>query len=165
MMTPLIALGTALLLPSAHAFETRKSSVIDKVTARDVSAMLQMKGHEIEQKVDDMGDPLLNVKAPDLNYQVIFYNCTSNVCDTVQFRAMWPKDTKFTTDVLNDFNRTNRLGRAYLDSDRDPTIELMIEMRGGVTPEQLSFQHDRFLQAGSNFRAHLITAMEASKSP
>ena len=93
MMTPLIALSTALLLPSAHAFETRKSSVIDKVTARDVSAMLQMKGHEIEQKVDDMGDPLLNVKAPDLNYQVIFYNCTSNVCDTcLLYTSPSPRD-------------------------------------------------------------------------
>ncbi len=130
-------------------------------TARDVSAMLQMKGHEVDQKVSDMGNPLLIVKAPEFKYAVIFYNCASNVCDGVQFRAFFSKDAKFTTELLNDYNRTKRHGRAYLDSDRDPTIELNIEMRGGVTPEQLSYQHDLFLEARADFRAHLVAAKDA----
>lgn len=160
MAAPALVLAAALLIPSARAFDTKKASVMETVTAPEVAAVLQTKGHETIEKVDNQGDPLLSVKAEAFSYQVLFYNCKEGRCDTVQYRAWWSLDKKFPLDVVNEFNKTNRLGRAYLDQDSDPTLELVIEMHGGVTPEQMSFQHDRFMRAGEVFKSHLAKALE-----
>jgi hypothetical protein len=160
MATPVLALVAALFAPAALAFETKKASVMETVTAPEVASVLQTKGHETTEKVDNQGDPLLGVKAEAFNYQVLFYNCTEGRCDTVQYRAWWTLEKKFPLDVVNEFNKTNRLGRAYLDQDGDPTLELVIEMHGGVTPEQMSYQHDRFMRAGAVFKSHLSKALE-----
>lgn len=160
MAVPALALAAFLLAPAALAFETKKASVVETVSAAEIAAVLQTKGHDTTEKVDNEGDPLLGVKADAFNYQVLFYNCTEARCDTVQYRAWWSLDKKFPLEVVNEFNKSNRLGRAYLDRDGDPTLELVIELNGGVTPQQLSYQHDRFMRAGAVFKSHLSKALE-----
>lgn len=151
----------AQLVPPARAYETRKTSVLTSVTASEVASMLADADHEAIVKVDSDGDPLLSVKSPEFSYQVLFYECVELRCDALQFRAWWELPGTFSADVMNGFNREFRLGRAYLDDEGSPTLELVLELTGGVTPDQLVYQHGRFMASGKAFKKHLSKARAA----
>jgi hypothetical protein len=152
-----------LAAPPAHAFQTKRDDVVTKVTAAEVATMLQAKGHQATERVDSEGDPMLSVKSAAFSYRVLFYGCHEGSCDTVQFRAWWELPGKFSSSDVNAFNREYRVGRAYLDDDSYPTLDVVLELSGGVTPEHLSFVHERFQGAGKEFKAHLSEALEARK--
>jgi hypothetical protein len=57
------------------------------------------------------------------------------------------------------YNIENRIGRAYLDKDKDPTIELLVELTGGVTVAHLAEEHKRFLQGAKSFSERIGEAM------
>jgi hypothetical protein len=160
MASPALALAAAFLAPAALAFETKRASVMETVTASEVAVLLEGKGHKTTEKIDSQGDPLLGVTSEAFNYQVLFYNCTEGRCDTVQYRLRWPVEGGFPLDAVNEFNKTGRLGRVYLDSAGDPTLELVVELCGGVTSAQLTYQHDRFMRAGAGFKSHLAETHE-----
>lgn len=158
MAAPALALAALLSSPSALAFETKRADTMTRVASSEVATMLQAKGHEATERVDSEGDPMLSVKSPDFKYRVLFYDCHEGRCEVVQFRVWWELPGKFSPDVVSDFNRDFRVGRAYLDEDTYPTLDLVVELSGGVTPEHLSYVHQRFLNAGQEFRGHLSKA-------
>ncbi len=160
MASPALALAAAFLAPAALAYDTKRASVMESVTASEVAGLLKGKDHETIEKIDSQGDPLLGVTSEAFHYQVLFYNCTEGRCDTVQYRVSWPMEGSFPLDAVNEFNKTGRLGRVYLDSAGDPTLELVVELCGGVTSAQLSYQHDRFMRVGVGFEAYLSETRE-----
>ena len=82
---------------------------------------------------DSVGDPMISSEHQGTKFKVFFYNCTKNVeCATVQLHAGYDLEgSAVTLDKINAWNRAQRFGRAYLDGEGDPIIEMDIDLDDG----------------------------------
>ncbi len=104
------------------------------VTAKPatIAMALQSAGLPATQSSDDYGDPMIDSKINGTNFTVYFYGCKqSKGCHTIQFSTGYDLDTPMNATKINEWNRDNRFGRAYLDDQGDPFIEMDINLDGG----------------------------------
>lgn len=92
------------------------------------------RGHgSAEIGTDNRGDPKIDGRMHGVKYQIYFYGCKNGEqCSSVQFRAGFTQDNKQTLERMNEWNVSKRFGKAAIDKDGDATIELNINLRGGV---------------------------------
>jgi hypothetical protein len=154
----MLAIVGLLSLP-AMAKQPKKRAVLYSLTGAQVANMVKAMGHTAEISLDDEGDPLVKVKSDDLAYQVVFYQCEEGACGSLQLRAWWSLDQPAQMSWMNRYNYGKRVGRAYLDGDGDPNIELSIWMNGGISQEHLDHQFNLFFLAVEGFKANLRESM------
>lgn len=82
---------------------------------------------------DTVGDPLVNGRIEGVKYSIFFYDCTEGQsCRTLMFRSTWAADVS-SVDRVNEWNRENRFGRAYVDEDGEIVLEMDVNLFAGVT--------------------------------
>ena len=109
------------------------------VRAQDPASVvraLQGGGYTATLGTDKVGDPMVTSAAGGTTFQIFFYNCTNHLqCATVQFHSGYDLRNSPTVEQMNDWNRQKRFGRAYLDAERDPILEMDVDLDdGGVAP-------------------------------
>jgi hypothetical protein len=132
MKLPLLALAAALAASAAPA-------AAENVRPQDPGSVvraLQGGGYVAKLSVDKVGDPMITSAVNGTTFQIFFYNCTAHKdCATVQFRSGYHLKTPVTLTQINDYNRSQRFGRAYLDKENDPILEMDVDLDdGGVAP-------------------------------
>lgn len=96
-----------------------------------VSAM-QGAGYTAKLGVDKVGDPKIDSSVSGSRFTVFFYNCTANkACATIQFHSGYDITTPVPLERINEWNRSQRFGRAYLDKEGDPVIEMDLDLDDG----------------------------------
>ena len=101
------------------------------------------------------GDPVINGKIGDLGYQIYFKNCTAAAaCEDLNFYVGFG-NIKPTLEVINDWNRDKRFGRAYLDEVQDAVIEMDLDLVKGVTPEYRASQMGLWSMVVAEFSTHI----------
>jgi hypothetical protein len=111
----------------------------DLIDATDPNAILSVaKGFgSATLETDDTGDPKISGRIEGVKYGVYFYGCESGKnCTDIQFAAGW-SDTKIPMAEINEWNRTKRFGKAYLDKENDPILEAPVNLRNGVSLKNL----------------------------
>lgn len=105
-----------------------------------IVAAMQKAGFSAKLEKDKEGDPMITSGYSGKTFQVYFYNCTKNKdCATVQFNSGWDLEKTPTLDNINEWNRTQRFGRAYLDKEQDPILQMDLDLDdGGIS--QLLFE-------------------------
>ncbi|MDR1360479.1 MAG: YbjN domain-containing protein [Deltaproteobacteria bacterium] len=74
---------------------------------------------------NESGDPMITGRIDGIKYGIYFFDCTSNKdCRSIQFSAGWSTTDKPSWDKINEWNRDKRFGKAFLDTDGDPRIEM-----------------------------------------
>jgi hypothetical protein len=63
--------------------------------------------------------------------------------------------------AINEWNKTRRLSRAYLDDDNDPILESDLLANAGITPKQITEWVSVFVSSAQAFRQHLNENDEA----
>jgi len=63
---------------------------------------------------------------------------------------------KVTYEDINEWNRTKRLSRAYLDSDKDPILEADLLANGGLTPKHVTEFFQVFVISVRAFRKFIM---------
>ena len=58
-------------------------------------------------------------------------------------------------DVINEWNKTRRLSRAYIDDDNDPVLEADLLANAGMTPKQITEWVTVFIGSAEAYREHL----------
>jgi hypothetical protein len=117
----------------------RNDTVIDAVTGKEFAALMAEFGYDVKLEKDDEGDPYLVSSKGETSFVVIFYGCDKNkdtfkrVCGDVQFRSSYEAPEAASLSRMNKWNTDFRFGKAYVDDDGDPTIEMVLNMSGGVT--------------------------------
>lgn len=92
---------------------------------------LQDAGYRATLSKDNDGDPLIKSGAAGVDFSVLFYNCTANKdCKTVQFYAGFVKKG-LTLETMNQWNASHRFARAYIGDDKDPRIEMDLDLDDG----------------------------------
>jgi hypothetical protein len=130
----------AFALAASAAFVTVPATAAGLVQAQDpqtLVAALQKAGYRAELGADKGGDPMITSGASGTTFQIYFYNCTANKdCATVQFHSGYDLKTATPLETLNEWNRDERFGRAFLDKDNDPVVEMDVDLDdGGMSPE------------------------------
>ena len=112
---------------------------VQMVCAQDPQSVvnaLQGGGYQAKLGVDGVGDPMVTSGYSGTTFQVFFYNCTNHKeCATVQFHSGYHLASQLPLDTINEWNRSQRFGRAYLDKDNDPVLEMDVDLDdGGLRP-------------------------------
>jgi hypothetical protein len=129
-----IALALA-VLAAAFSFPAQAQNVRPQDPSSLVRA-LQAAGRTAKVGVDGTGDPMITSAVGGTSYQIFFYNCTNHKeCATVQFHSGYHLNTPVSLDTINEWNRSQRFGRGYLDKVNDPILEMDVDLDdGGVAP-------------------------------
>ena len=115
------------------------AAIVRAQDPQSVVAALQKAGYQAELTKDDSGDPMIKSASSGTHFSVFFYNCTAHKdCETIQFYAGYHLDKNpVGIDKMNEWNRTMRFGRAYIDNQKDPTLEMDIDLDAGGMSDDL----------------------------
>jgi hypothetical protein len=136
---PLAALAAfgALALPAAA------QTIYDPLTTRDVTRLLESQGYEAEVEAADEeneGDYITS-KFDKISFWIHFTACDEDGtnCEAIVFDAGFTyndEDDRPTLEEINEWNEYN-LGKAGLDKQGDPYINIEINIVGGVTRDNM----------------------------
>ena len=103
-------------------------------TAEEIAQVLRDKGYRAEITVDGVGDPMVRSAADGANFGVYFYGCANGRCSSLQFAVGFDGDP-LTHETINRWNAEHRFGRAYLDGEMDPIMEMDVDVERGASTE------------------------------
>lgn len=122
-----------------------------------IASVIRDKGFQVQVSTDDDGDPMIRADGKGYKFTVFFYGCTaSHDCTTLGLYSGW---TGSSADVnkVNEWNRENRFGRAYIDKEGDPVIEMDIDLDDGGMSRPLFEDHIEFwMSLMSHFAKHIF---------
>jgi hypothetical protein len=130
-----IAIALAVLAAAAASVPAQAQNVRPQDPSSLVRA-LQNSGRAAKLGTDAVGDPMITTAFNGTSYQIFFYNCTDHkACATVQFHSGYHLDKQVSLETINEWNRSQRFGRGYLDKENDPILEMDVDLDdGGVAP-------------------------------
>ncbi len=124
------ALATLLLgSPAALAAD-------DGIDADDVVSALAREGYPVDLDEDLFGEPIIESAMGDTLFDVFFFDCDGDVCETMTFSVAYETD-RISMQEMNDWNINNLHGQAYLDDEGDPNLDFTIFAGGGLTDANL----------------------------
>lgn len=128
------------------------------VSATDVHEILNVaKGFGFaELEKDGTGDPAISGMISGTKYVVYFYGCKHHKrCNDIQIESSWG-GTHVTAAQIAHWNRTKRFGKAYLDKDGDPRLQMNVNLHYGVTEKNLQDTFDWWRVTLKMFKADVI---------
>lgn len=99
-----------------------------------------MRAEGFQAKIDEENDyRFITSGMSGYNFRVLPYGCEDDgsACKWVQLRAAFAPDTKPTLAEINQYAADNFFGRYYLDGDKDPVIEMDIDLEAGGMSREL----------------------------
>lgn len=119
---------------------TAQAQMVRAQDPRTLVSALQDAGYKAELTTDSGGDPMIKSSTGGDNFSIFFYGCTDNKdCRTIQFYAGWSDPDNVSLRSMNDWNRDNRFGRAYMADDGSARVEMDVDIDdGGIS--KLLFQ-------------------------
>jgi hypothetical protein len=101
-----------------------------------IVAALENNGFSVDMTTDGDGDPMIESTDNDEPFNVHFYGCTDGKdCEYIEFTEGWDLPNGTTPDVIEKWNEDRVWGRAYLDSENDPWVDMAVNLKGGVSAE------------------------------
>lgn len=105
---------------------------------------------------DSSNDPFITGRIDGTKYIILFYGCSNGKeCDEIQFVAAWAGE-KVSMDDINAWNRDKKFGKAYLDQDGDPRLEMTVNLDYGVTQRNLDDTFDWWTKALARFKRDVL---------
>ncbi|RZI55358.1 MAG: YbjN domain-containing protein [Zymomonas sp.] len=146
-----IAAGTIVALPAA-------AQMVRAQDPQSVLAAMKAGGYsDATLGKDGEGDPKISAKIDGTTFHVYFYNCTGNkACATVQFHAGYDLKKPIKLERINEWNRTHRFGRAYVDDEGDPILQMDLDLDDGGVSRLLFIDNLEFWSTVvSKFEQHI----------
>ncbi len=124
-----------------------ETSLQKEYTDEELIAILEAGGYRSVQLVEDRA---ISIKLDGMTYMLYVYED-----DDLQ---LYFGVTGYDIDVeaINDWNRSRRLSRAYLDDENDPILEADLLANAGYSEEQLLEWIEVFSWATTDFRQFLV---------
>lgn len=149
---PIMLLAAGLSVTGVQA-----ESLVDATDPEKLAQLVRGFGSATLEK-DDYGDPLITGRINGSKYGIYFYGCDDNRdCKDVQFAAAWA-GYDVSMAQINEWNRTKRYGKAYLDSDGDPNVELIVNLKYGVSRDNFDDTIDWWMLTMKEFEQFIDDA-------
>ena len=137
-----IVAAACTLLPSAR---TEDGDVIAKMTAGKVERIITSFSDVKNFKERGNNSYIFEVEG----LKILLFNHE----DSLQLNASF--SDKVTMSRINEWNRTKRYTRAYLDKENDPVLQGDLELTGGVTEKNVKEWLKTYVVCLKAFRKHL----------
>jgi len=136
----MLLLGSTLVLAFAASSAAPAAEIVRAQDPESVVRAMQSAGYAAKLGTDKIGDPMITSGYSGTAFQILFYNCTNHRdCATVQFHVGFDLGKAPTLETMNEWNRTQRFGRAFLDKEQDPILEMDVDLDDG------GLSHDLFV--------------------
>jgi hypothetical protein len=159
-----VAVGIMLL----QLFTTGQVAAEELIDAKKPAAILNIaKGFgSAKLGTDSEGDPLITGRIKGTKYGIYFYGCNSKGedCDDIQFNAAW-SGVKTTLQTINQWNAEKRYGKAYIDNEGDPVIQMTVNLDYGVSDENLDDTFNWWTKALDEFIEEVVDKEPEKKQP
>lgn len=130
--------ATALAIALATSTVARAKDIpSDGITFDDAMTWLKDQGHAAKIATDGAGNKNVETSAGDTTFGVYLLDCSNDHCGSIQFVANWPASAKISATRVNEWNRTKRWARAYLDGSNRLWLEFDADLTPGGTYELL----------------------------
>lgn len=151
MRSPLPALIALLVM----AMPVQSQELVDGGSPDALAAIAKASGPATIEKQAN-GAPRLAGTIAGVSYQVFFLNCddAGGQCQDLNFYVGF-RDIKPTLDAMNEWNRTHRFGRAYLDSELDAALDFDVNLEHGVARDNLSSTFGLWVSLLDEFSAYV----------
>jgi Putative bacterial sensory transduction regulator len=116
----------------------------DRITAEQLTGLLRDKG--LEGQVNERGNVVVNTNGS----KIVFFISSQTLQAYFGLRG-----TSANVNTINEWNKTKRFGRAYIDTDGDPCVELDYDLEGGVTDDSVKVWFDTVTAIVRSFRTHV----------
>ncbi len=111
---------------------------------------------EAELSTDSHGDPSIIGRVVETRYRILFHGCDGDGgCSSVMFATAWAVEGDH-TDLVMNWNQGKRFGRASLDSDLDPVLEMDVNLEHGVTVDNMRKNFEIWKMLVTAFRLELM---------
>lgn len=100
--------------------------------------------------------PMISGRIEGIKYALFLYDCddATRVCQSAQFVAGF-SDANADLARINAWNAERRFGKAWLDDEEDPVLELNVTLVGGMTRAHLDDVFDWWRVVGSSYREYI----------
>lgn len=147
------ALGLA---GSAGGAELASEPLMDATDAEKMASVIRGLGYRAVVETDGIGDPMIMSSASGTDFAIYFYGCTDNAnCKWVLFKVGYDLENGTTADTINRWNADTLFGRAYLDDEADPWLEMSVNMDGGVSRANFEDTYDWWEVILDGFESHI----------
>jgi hypothetical protein len=136
-MTRMLLLATLFSVAAAAAPAMAEPLPVGGVTPADIVAVLQADGFKAQTKTDSHGDPVIESGADGAAFQIYFFDCKAGRCIGIEFSAGFDLPKGMSCDDINKWNREHRYGRAFLDDEKDPYVQMDRDFERGGTTEAI----------------------------
>lgn len=145
---------TATMIAAAPAYAA--GMINEKTQAKQILSIAQNFGTAQLDKDSD-GNPLIKAVMDGRHYNIYFFNCSSKTqCAEIQFAASWSTKGAPSLAKINEWNLGKRFGRAYIGKDKDPWIEMDVNLNKGVTDANLRDNFEFWRSVMSGFENEVV---------
>ena len=155
---PLLAYLPKPLALSLAAALVAASATVSPARAADDDVVSKMSAGRIERIVKSFNDVTEFAEKDDNTYsfkaeslRILLFNKS----DTMQLHAGFKLKERVTLSRINEWNKTKRFAKAYLDRDGDPVLEADIELTGGITEKNVKEWFKTYVVCLKAFQKHL----------
>jgi hypothetical protein len=154
---PLIGWMIAIAAPGMAMPVQAQAQMVTPKRPETLVGALQAAGYSAKLEKDSAGDPLIASAVNGHPFRIVFYGCKANAdCATITFAAGYDKKGETSLASINDWNRKNRFGRAYLDDEGDPILGMDVDLDDGGVSALLFTDNLEFWTAVSGaFERHI----------
>jgi len=157
----ILVLGTLLACAGSIAGTgANQGWVYDELSMGEIDLLIEaIDGVNYTRTIDDYGDPIwiVTVGYLGLRFSLVAYDDDSDPWAWEMIMAYGGFEMSYPPSVweINDYNRTRRGVRTYLDSYGDPCIEADMYLDGGVTADAIVAFLERFIRTLDDFAEYI----------
>lgn len=145
----MIAVGAACAAPAP-------AQVVDATEPDRLVEIIQALGYRAQLTTDEVGDPMISSSVSGTDFTIFFYGCEDNAaCKLLLFRVGYDLPEGTTLEVVNAWNKNEVVGRAHLDEENDPWLEMVVNMDGGVSRANFEDTFDWWEVTVAKFEQHI----------
>jgi crotonobetainyl-CoA:carnitine CoA-transferase CaiB-like acyl-CoA transferase len=141
----------------AEERETGGRTILDSADPETMANALERAGYEVDITEAKDGDPRIESTDDDKPFAVNFYDCNDQHerCGYVQITQGWNLKKGIELEKIDSWNADNVWGQAYRDDEKDPWLALVINFKGGVTPEYVDDMLEWWAVIVDDFEEHI----------
>jgi hypothetical protein len=150
-------LGWTVAIAAAGISLPAQAQMVSAKKPETLVSALQAAGYSAKMEKDGTGDPMIVSGTNGHPFRVIFYGCKEHKdCATITLAAGFDKKSATSLDSINEWNRKNRFGRAYLDEEGDPILGMDVDLDDGGLSRALFTDNLEFWAAVTGaFQKHI----------
>ena len=128
------------------------------VTIDDIADVMRAMGEPVEIQADTRGAPAGTKKIRSTHNGIVYYVYTFECrarCISIQFATGWDMTSGMTTGQMNNWNARWRYGRAFVDDQGDPWVEMDVDVERGSSTESIANNFERWFTVMDDFNKFL----------